>query len=429
MSFGFGLPLDVVIEEHRTVYNFFFAALSLIFGNSIAISFLMSISRSIFSKKNNKRHRIINDQAFLNFSFMSWFGKIALMMGIFSIWWVDFQYLPVLGIPMILLIITLYLETWKTIILVLPKKKYKILLLHFLIIAVLVTGLAQINILDYKKMDQSLLTQRPVYDLPRSYFSQNENYQRYPMIRLKLVENKENIVFIQGEDNIKFPLSKLSEIINAEKKYIRQELLPRTTTKLTANRKIDLKVIKKVEAEIVANGVYKVLYDLHHDDRYYSRLNYVTLTKRLHYSDIKFRDSTAAIISPSPPSPFSWPRFDNEKEYDTLRIKVNNTYSVDGMKIPKVKLIRYLKNRINAETIFEYHYAEQTSYQEYITLLSAHAKAADELRKENQIKFKEYGTNVREARNRLRYEEFEKYREELSKLKSKYPINVIEEFD
>jgi len=54
----------ILNESERFFHNLFYASLSIIFGNSIAVSFLFSRPQSVFSRRNNKRSRIINEQAF-----------------------------------------------------------------------------------------------------------------------------------------------------------------------------------------------------------------------------------------------------------------------------------------------------------------------------------------------------------------------------
>ena len=85
----------IISEVNRNFHNLFFATISLIFGNSIAINFLISRPQLIISKRNIKRSRILNDQVFLSFNFIYWFAKIWFFIGVFSFLTIGFDYVKV----------------------------------------------------------------------------------------------------------------------------------------------------------------------------------------------------------------------------------------------------------------------------------------------------------------------------------------------
>ncbi len=70
------------------------------------------------------------------------------------------------------------------------------------------------------------------------------------------------------------------------------------------------------------------------------------------------------------------------------------------------------------EILFEYSYQNGATYQDYINVLSSHCKATFDVRKQNQIIFKEH-----------RWDNNEAYRDEQDKLKQQFPMQLIEKFD
>ncbi|MEO1030938.1 MAG: hypothetical protein AAFX55_06020 [Bacteroidota bacterium] len=111
----------VMPENERQLSNLFFAAISMILGNSVAISYLFSRPQHVFSRRNNKRTRILNDQAFLGFNFIHWFAKVWFLFGIFSSQMMGSKFINIFLWPSVLLILVLYLDAWKTLSMVIKK--------------------------------------------------------------------------------------------------------------------------------------------------------------------------------------------------------------------------------------------------------------------------------------------------------------------
>jgi len=132
-------------------YNLFFAFISLILGQSICFIYWFNRNRGKL-QKHRLYKSVVNDQQFLNFSFVFWFAKIgAVFAFLFSSlggFDVDSIY-PHYRYIFILIIIVLFLQTWVSIRRVF-RNSLKYLLLTALIISVLSFGLSKINIIDYR---------------------------------------------------------------------------------------------------------------------------------------------------------------------------------------------------------------------------------------------------------------------------------------
>jgi hypothetical protein len=116
---------------------------------------------------------------------------------------------------------------------------------------------------------------------------------------------------------------------------------------------------------------------------------------------------------PVPPPP---PILSNTYHFsDTLNISIQNEIKINGKEISKDKLVNEFKKHISQKTLFLYSFKSDTKYQDYITVLSSHFMAADELRKQEQTVFREND-----------YEYDEPYKNEQNMLKEKYPIMIKE---
>ena len=63
---------------------------------------------------------------------------------------------------MILLTIVLFLESWKTLGIVLGKRRYKFMGVNILILSLLTLGLSRWNVINVKSIDTTLLTKNPI---------------------------------------------------------------------------------------------------------------------------------------------------------------------------------------------------------------------------------------------------------------------------
>ena len=75
--------LWVLTNKEVTFYNLFFAFLSVIIGQSVCFVFWFDQPKKIFGIRNHRKTAIINDQRFLNWYFLSWFSKLAVVFGLF----------------------------------------------------------------------------------------------------------------------------------------------------------------------------------------------------------------------------------------------------------------------------------------------------------------------------------------------------------
>ena len=416
MSLGFGYLPIIVIETNRDFYNLFFASLSLILGNSIAIAFLFSRPQSVFSRRNIKRHRIINDQVALNGAFMFWFGKIGLMFGIMSINFLDFPYLSYLYVPFILLVMVMYLETWKTLITVLGRRKYKWLAIHFTSLAILAFGLSEIDIVDYKTIDESFQKEYSNIELPVGLFYDNDrSYYRGQEVNYKLtLDSNGNLLIVNGEGK-QMALNQLREDVREHRNTLREDFAYELTVVLSADKDIDLRHIKEFEAELYAVNQVKIRYLIHNPNTLNQRFVSRSFGRRLPPSTLDFKKPTDVSLPSAP-----WPEFKATYK-DTVRVDVSSKIKFDEEFVTDAQLVARFQKRINEETGFEYRYSKSATYQDYITVLSAHFKAVQNIRQSKASK----GFDI----SKEKYRFTEEQKKELWELKEKYHVLIIEKIN
>ena len=412
MQMGDILP-NIVSETERLYYNYFFAGLSFVFGNSIAINLLFSRPQRVLHRLDTKRHRILNEQIFVNFNFSYWLTKIGLAIGIMTMCCTDFDFRPYL-LTAILLLLVLFLESWKTLSLVLKKNRYKYQLLNLLTLVLLSFGLAQVDIIDYKSLDENALRSNPIVNQPHVDFYNEDRFMYGRAIYFKIDVDDKNEPVIYDEYGKKIPLNYIPLKIIEERMYLREELQDKFIVWLIANKDIDLIHIKKIEAELLMVNQWKIVYDVYNDDLLSRRFERRGLKKYISLYVERFLVDGEII-----PLPYF---VEESKAYkDTLRISIGDDIKVNGLPISKDILIRKFKNSVNTNTAFEYQYNTDTKYQTYITVFSAHSQAVDELRKKEQTIFPENPQF-------LEYSEYKKFSDEQWKLKKKYPLTIIEKF-
>ncbi len=403
-----------ILEGYQKQFlHLFYAIMSTIFGNSIAISFLFTKKETISSRRNPKRKRIINDQVFLNSFFLHWFAKLGLTFGVLSIYMIELEYSKLYSVFAVLLFIVLYLETWKTLNLALGKKRYKFMFLNILIISCVAFSISRIDVVDYTKHDKALLFNKPVYKLPKSFFD-NKTEQSNPVfidVQLKLNENKIPYLIIDNKRTYDF--YHLKGFFIAERNSMPEYRYYKLMVRIYADQDVKMEYIKAIEAQCYTSSIYRIAYVLYNEDYRSRRFKENTLNTYIKESSVmSLERSSKYPLPPPPPGPLF------EFEYkDTIKVDIGKHITFNNKLVAPEMLVSKFQQYINASTGFEYALSTESSYQLYINVLSAHYKAADNLR---QIATKGFNIN----KERYLFSEYEK--EEYYKLKQKYPVLISE---
>lgn len=415
MSSGLGHLPNILSESERSVYNWFFAALSLIFGNSIAISIILGGTNQYFGKKQFKNRRIINDQLFLNSSFAFWFLKISYIIGIFSMSFTDFNFLPEFNYFIILLVIVLYLETWKALSLVFKKHRFKYILIHFLILFFSSYLLSKLDVVNYKKIDNNQLKFKPINDLPKSNLNNVSWRTNYFDAFLK-DKSEEKLSFGYYENDLENAyLDFLDFKLKLYKGYQHNAAI-----RISANKGENMSRIKYVENQVRKAEIPYIIFATFEDD---------ILAKRFSNAGIKINLASFGYQEDNILNEFylNKPHFykvaNNLESQVTLKINISKNLLINDSIISKSLLIQEFQKNINENTIFQYEFNSNTEYQDYITVLSSHLKAIEILREKNNK------VELKWDNEKLRYINKEQFIKEQQRLRLKFPFLVTEKYN
>ncbi|MBD09455.1 MAG: hypothetical protein CMC68_01690 [Flavobacteriaceae bacterium] len=410
-------------ESDRQLFNLFFAAISVILGNSLAINLLFSRPQRAFSRRNNKRIRILNDNTFLGFNFIHWFAKVWFLFATFSSSFMGSKFITNFLWPSIFLIIVLYLDAWKTLSLVIKNNRLKTIFIHFCAFVLLSFCLSRLNVIDYKSLDEAAYSARPNIDVPHSVFS-DEPYERryYNYLVFKIDFDSHGNIQLYNEQYEPIELTDAYNYVNNMKNELTEAVSYRAATRLRANKSIPIRYVKEFEFELFKYGQYKIIYEVQNDDE---------LTNRFYNNQIKNYISTSLheAFPRKPNEPPRVPFFDKYKELefsDTIRVNIGKKIMINGDVVVFEDLVDKFKLHVNSSTIFEYVYTDEASYQNFIDVLSAHKKAIKQLKvRDSKFDYDEMMLQI--YRNQFGRDTI--LNNERDRLREKYPIHIIEKFE
>ncbi|WP_422105765.1 hypothetical protein [Winogradskyella sp.] len=413
----------VMPENERQLSNVFFATISMILGNSVSISYLFSRPQHVFPRRNNKRTRILNDQAFLGFNFIHWFAKVWFLFAAFSSQFMGSKFIVNFLLPSILLILVLYFDAWKTLSLVIKKGRWKIICIHFCTLLLLTLCLSQFDVINYKSIDEMAYKARPTIDVPTSNFEEELHDIRYynrPVFKIDFISEDQVGYFNEYNDPIE--LYEVLSYIDDWHDEIPLELERKSTPRLRANKNIPLKAIKALELQLFILGKTRIIYEVENNDE---------LTKRFYNNQIKYAISPALQEAiprkPSdPPRVFVWDSYKERVFSDTIRVHITNKILVNDSPVSLKNLVNKFEYFISPSITFEYVYTDDTTYQDYINVLSAHKSAIRELKVSNSIY--DYEAMILEI-HRNRFSKDEKLNAERSRLDAEFPLLITERFE
>jgi hypothetical protein len=409
--------LWVLTDKEVNFYNLFFAFLSVIIGQSVCFVFWFDQPKTIFGIRNHRKTAIVNDQRFLNWYFLSWFSKLAVVFGLFFGFtfhgsWHLFSLYPDYNYVFILTIITLFLQTWNTIRLTYIRKSLKWLLASIVCVAALSFGLSKINLTNYKVINKSILSKNIHYqyklDLPFSAI-----YERPE--KLSLIEDiyvvfskddKESSKPIVVTDNKRIPLDSLHFKIRDWQSMRDEFEIPFMVYRLYIHCNVKMDFINKLKTELSNSGIYRISYavipsNADFDTKYYPDVSFPTRIPNW-YSDMTKLNETEQKINETP---------------NIIQIKqsVNGIITINGKTVEIANLKSTIKQLIknNPDYFIKYNINDNITFSDYFTVLSKSTEAIHELREE----YSQW--NYAQKYDWLNYEEQREVQE-------KYPQRILE---
>lgn len=403
-------------NEELNFYNFFYAAVSGLLGQSVCFSIWLNRPRNITSPQRLTRIRVLHDQRFFIWYFLAWFSKVAFVYGLFlgfTFWGGHyvFSFYPNYRFLFYLILITLFLQSWTSFRLLFPRQSFKWMLVSALVLVSFSFGLSKINLMDQEAFQYSNQRESIYYkydfELPQSPYFESV-YHDHPSIKVQLVldssASKTSDIIIINRNKINLPdlSKKLLMYLGMINEYERH----RTFVCLYADHKVPIEFVEKVKTAMSQAGISKFYYMVvpvnpEYDVRYYAHLGIPNGVSNNNYPiDSLIADSllSAKRNFPTPPVTIS---------AEKIRI--------DSDKMDQNQLVSIFAERIKEEPgkIFRYNYNPQDPLSKYIRVLSA-AHLAIEC-KRDEVFFQRADSTMTD---------YEKYllREDI---RSEYPVNFL----
>lgn len=362
--------------------NFCFALISFVFGHSI---FLLSIFTKPlkFTFSNLKRRSILNNQVFLGFNFYYLFFKVFFLI-LFIVASEVFFLFSDNYFLFYLFAIVLYLESWKTILLVFKKKAYKPLFINAILIILLSFIIAFTSIFNMKKLYNVLSEINPKIDLPvvNYKFLNHSNTIRWKVNVIKINTIDHQNTYILNE-TIHSNFQDLYTNLNNEKQ-LQRHFYP-SNFLIFAPSKIKMTEINKIRF---------MVFDLQNSFNFYfvtantleNKDELRALSKRDFFSEqkiIKFlKDNDLPADRPPPPPPPPFLSNIEISENKKIRLQIEGgDYFINENRIDKNHLEEAFEKHIIKQNSIHFIYSEEeTTYQEFLTAYSAYRKAIYNLR-------------------------------------------------
>ncbi len=408
--------LWILTDKEVYFYNLFFAFISVIISQSVCFAFWFDRPRKFFEKRHYRKTTIVNDQRVLNWYFLSWFSKLAIVFGImfglaFHGGFYVFSFYPDYNYIFILIIIVLFLQTWNTIGLTFKRKSLKWMLLTGVIISIIAFGLSRINLIDYKAINHNYLAKN-IHNNYRLELPETNSYER--LFRRSLIENiyvvksknqNENEPFIVVE-NKKIDLNELKDKIMDWQSMRSEYEIPHMVYQLHIDKTIKMGFVNQLKNELAKSGVTRIAYAVVpinpvYDIRYYKDFSFQTWLPNW-YSD--------------------W--FNPKEIYDDINrtrniIEIKQGTSekcfINDKTVENDKIKQILKHLItnDLDYIIKFHVNDSVEFSDYFRVISYSREVINELR--NEYSKETYS-------EQFDWLDFEKEKE----VKRKYPLRIFE---
>ncbi len=187
----------IFTDSEVSFYNLVFAAIAVIFGQSITLAYWFDRPAKNFKASATRIRDIVNDQRVMNWYFMAWFSKLTLAyIAVFGFaglgWFYLNSFYPDYNYLFVLVIVVLFLQTWNSLLRTFRKKAFRWMLFSAVTIAVVSFGMSKINLIDYQNLNEVLTSTRVdvkyKLELPSTSYSDTivRLYPKQPTISLAL---------------------------------------------------------------------------------------------------------------------------------------------------------------------------------------------------------------------------------------------------
>lgn len=408
---------DLLILSSNEVrfYNLFFAFISVIIGQSICFLFWIYKPKQVFQKSKIRRNRIVHDQRFLNWYFLSWFSKITLVLALvfgnaFEGGFYAFSFYPDYKYLFLLIIVVLFLQTWNAIRINFGQKSLKFMLISAGVITITAFLISNVNLIDYKEFNKAVLSQKIQYKY-KFVVPESDSYiklkHKYLISRFYFVEDRATKQPIIIKNKKKITFKEISREMSSFSSHISEFEIPYVTYQLHIHKEMKMKYVNPLIREFSKYGskigfaVAPVGYDGKRNIRYNS------LVKRYSQYSKEYDNERSQKI------------LERIKNKITIELRENGSRIVNNLLIEDDKeIIEILKKEIRENSdnyIIMYYLDLDVVFSSYIDVISLFRVAAFEVR--NTYSLNKYSTGFESL-----------HREQRNEVFSKFPLMVYEQF-
>ena len=292
-SFGLAYQPPILSSKVRFIWDFFFAALSILIANNAAILYFLKGRRRPFTKRSFLMKKIKQDQIFVSGNFLFWFVKVGAMIGVAATSMLYFGTIGDFTFVLVLLGLVLFLESWKTLSRLLQRRKKLFVLAHFGITVLLALGLSSFKLIDHDHMDSMLQDLNPYVELSTVSYEEGQADRYDRVISLKIDwEQGEDYQFV-GRGANRFEKNELVPKLLGERSSRREELIPFLQVQFWVPKDFPYKLLEEIQYEVRALDFYSINYVISPRDRPNDPYTEFIINRKLPYLDLTKKDSIA----------------------------------------------------------------------------------------------------------------------------------------
>lgn len=294
----------VLSDAEVSFYNLIFAFIAVILGQSFCLIYWFDRPRKRFKMSPGRLRTIVNDQRFLNWTFLNWFSRIIMLYGVLVItpglgMFYHMSFYPDFNYVFILCIIAMFLQTWTSLLLTFKRGTYKWMLLSILLISLVSYGFSKIDIVDFKEFntkveEQSMRKKHDLEELRTEYFDVIGNHFTTRQIHL-VMEKGMPVIFL---DNKRItPANLMAETLKNRGGF--NELgTTRVVFQLYFEEQMEMTYVEELKQTLVDGGVWILYFVIKPENTVFGN-GYYEDVERTVFSIVNQKESTAPRWVPS----------------------------------------------------------------------------------------------------------------------------------
>lgn len=389
--------LWILTDKEVNFYNFVFAFISLIVAQSVPISYWLDRPLIRIGKCSFRKISILNDQRGLSWYFIFWFSKLGIAFGVafglgFRLFY-TFSLYPSYIYLFVLFILVLFLQTWNTLRLLFKRNSLKWMISLFLLECVIAFGYSRINLIDYHKVNETLLKKNICYsyhiDLPEANaFEKLDRPTQNIYMSANQLSNSEAMVVV---DNKEISVRNLPQMINEYQSQLADWNRNPLVYRLFIHNTTKLKYVNQLKNELFKLGINRIAYAVTPTNAEYDKRLYQNLSFPMKLEQQQSEKMSALVIGK---------KFRN---VIAIRQTDNGSCSINGIitESKQIKNTLQLLIKQNPDYAITYITNEDVKFANYLKVLSFTKEALNELKNEyarthyskglDEVTFDEYG--------------------------------------